>query len=266
MEARELSQQIKLKDRTDKKLLMKSGDVEVEYLRLEANRLLELKSKDRDSILLHVTVTFPGRRFASLAWSLADARRAMRLLERTSDDLFDRFRAFYIKTLVKAVDDYRRRDDFQPRVIAFIDDRQEGDLERYPHIHSVWFVPSGVVEPVRAWLESTDAAKAWADISDGGALDVGDVDPEASSVERVVAYDGKLLTGAAGADIATQALCRTYPDRTPREASKAFQRPRRPHEMAKVDRPLHRPRRRRRGPRRAPTHFAVVRLRSRRAG
>lgn len=166
---------------------MNSRDVEVEYLRIEAKRLLDLKSKDRDGILLHVTVTFPGRRFVSLAWSSADARRAMHLLKRTSDDLFDRFRTFYVKTLVKAVDDFRHRADLQPRVIAFIDDRQEGDLERYPHIHSVWFVPSGVVEPVRAWLGSTDAARAWADISEGGALDVGDVDPEASSVERVVA-------------------------------------------------------------------------------
>lgn len=266
MEARELSQQISLKDETDKNTLMKTREFEIEYIALEAKRLIELKSKDHDGILLHVTVTFPGRRFASLAWSLADARRAMHLLERTSDDLFDKFRAFYIKTLVKAVDDYRHRDDLQPRVIAFIDDRQEGELERYPHIHSVWFVPSGVVEPVRAWLGSTDAAKAWADISDGGALDVGDVDPEASSVERVVAYDGKLLTGAAGADVATQALCRTYPDRTPREASPALQRARQPHEMATVGRPLHRPRRRRHDPRRASTHFTVVRLQSRRAG
>lgn len=235
------------------------------YLRLESKRLIDLKDADPGGRLLLVTTTFSGRRFASASWSSGDARRALLRVDRASDDLHLTFRAFYLKTLANAVDDFRHRNELQPMVIAFVDDRQDGDLEPYPHVHSVWFVPSGVVEPVRAWLGSSGAVRAWADLSEGGSLDVRDVDADPASVHRVVAYAGKLLVDAAGAGVATQGLCRTYPDRLSRKASEADQRPPQSHEAVRVRRDVDRPSRCRHGRRHVAPPLTVVWLRSRRA-
>jgi hypothetical protein len=122
-----------------------------------------------------------------------------------------------------------------------------------------------LVEPVRAWLGSSGAVRAWADLSEGGSLDVRDVDADPASVHRVVAYAGKLLVDAAGAGVATQGLCRTYPDRLSRKASEADQRPPQSHEAVRVRRDVDRPSRCRHGRRHVAPPLTVVWLRSRRA-
>jgi hypothetical protein len=209
----------------DYDLLHPSRPYENAYLRLEADHLLDMQQRDPGGRLLLVTNTFPGRRFASLSWSCADARRVIGMLERASDDLFHAFRGFYVALLVAAVDDFRHCNDLQPTVVAFLDDRQQGELERFPHLHSVWFVPSPVVEAVTAWLASTDAAKTWANLSGGGGLHVEAVDPEAMSLRRTVAYAGKLLTAAEARDAPPAALMRVFPDRPAQEAEGRPQRP-----------------------------------------
>lgn len=240
--------------------------VEEAYLQAEADRLVELMQDDPSGRLLLVTATFPGRRFASSAWSSADPRRVMHLIERASDDLHHAFRGLFLATLSHAVEDFRRRDDLQPSVVAFLDDRQEGDPERYPHLHAVWFVPSAVAAPICDWIRSVEAARAWAGLSEGGSLHVEDVDPEPTSVRRVVAYAGKLLVAAQAAGIATGALCRTYPDRPAQDVAEPAQRPPQPRD-GPSQAPSRRRRRRRRSAdrRRAPSSPVVVRVRSRRA-
>ena len=244
----------------DSDLLHPSRPYEDAYLHLEADRLLDMKQRDPDGRLFLVTNTFPGRRFASPSWSCADARRVMGMLERASDDLFDAFRGFYIAALVGAVDDFRRRSDLQPTVVAFLDDRQQGELERFPHLHSMWFVPSPVIDAMTAWLASTDAAKTWANLSGGGGLHVEAVDPETMSLRRTVAYAGKLPAAAQAHDVAPAALMRAFPDRTARRVA---DRPQRPPQARDGASGCARRRRRRRPDQRPKPPVEAVRLPSR---
>lgn len=179
--------------------LLETGDVDA---------LKALKAADPEGAFFALSATFSQGRFSGPPWSGATKRKRTELLLNGASNLFDRFRGWYVNSLLpNCVDGHTaaKTRKWHPHLIGYVDDQADHEDTR-PHLHAVLWVPSRTVGRFLRWVsegnwydipqgtKSGAANAAWAALEENGELHIRPVD----DLRKAVSYAGKLYLRLSG--------------------------------------------------------------------